>query len=191
MKINLFFILIILFFSSLLFAQNDEDIPIIKFGISATLEKSSEVYTDGYHRYTDIGFSKIMFPVIIKSLIKIQPEFSYRSYNSKKSWDYRLWQFGLGIFYFVQYNDIHFYLGPRYGFEKLKSTLWSTEDEKSISTFHNYGVTLGSEYFLSKNFSIGGEFRINKYIFNDAEEFDIDLSHLSLIPVLYLSFYIK
>jgi len=182
---------IILLCISPLFAQSDENTSAVKFGISATLEKSSYVYTDAYHRYTDIGFSEILFPVIVRSIIKIQPEFSYRSSDSKESFDYRLWQFGLGIFYFFQYNDINFYLGPRYGIEKLESTLWSTEDEKSTSSFYNYGATFGSEYFLSKNFSVGGEFRINKYIFNDAGDFDIEISHLTLVPVIYLSFYIK
>lgn len=191
MKSLLFFVLIVLFFNSSLFSQIEEDIPIIKFGISATLEKSSYIYTDSYHRYTDIGFSEILLPVIVKSLIKVQPEFSYRSSDSKESLDYRLWQFGLGIFYFFQYNDINFYLGPRYGFEKLKSTLWSTAEEKSTSTFYNYGATFGSEYFLSKNFSVGGEFRITKYIFDDSGDYDIEISHLSLVPVIYLSFYVK
>jgi len=191
MKTCFFLTIYIFLLISLSFAEKNESKKLFKFGISATLEKSSDIYTDGFHSYTNIGFSKILLPVIFKSLIKIVPEIGYRNRDSKEMSEYTLWQIGIGIFYFYQFNDINIYSGPRIGFEKLKSTLFSTDDEMLTNNFINYGLTIGSEYFFSENFSIGSELQINKYIFNDTNSFEIEISHLSLVPVLYLSFYLK
>ena len=191
MKSNIFFIVLFLFLCSSLCAQKDENVTFVKLGISATLEKSSDIYTDRFHQQTDIGFSKILLPVIINSFIKIQPEIGYRSCNSNESVDYRLWQFGIGVYYFFRYNAINFYSGPRYGFEKLKFPLYSSENEMPIQTYKNFGITLGSEYFLSNNFSVGGELQINKYIFKNSDKYDIKISHFSLVPIFYLSVYVK
>ncbi len=190
MKNYLLFIVSFIILSSFLLAQNSEDEESFKFGIAATLETSSDVFQDEFHRNTNIGFSKILLPVIFKSLLKIEPEVGYRS-RDVKFVDYKLWQLGLGIYYFSEYNDINFYLGPRFGFEKLTSPLYSREDEMATTTSYNYGITLGSEYFLSKHFSVGSEVQINKYIFNGTDSFAIKLSHVSIIPGIYLSLYLK
>lgn len=190
MKVYHLFIPLLVFLSSFLLAQKSENEKSLKFGIAATMETSSDVFEDGFHRYTDIGFSKILLPVIFKSLVKIEPEIGYRSGDGKYV-DYKLWQIGLGIFYYSKYNDINIYLGPRIGFEKLSSPLYNIDDEMETTTSYNYGLTLGSEYFLSKHFSIGSDVQINKYIFNGSDSFEIKLSHISIIPRIYLCLYLK
>jgi len=191
MKFNLLFILIFLLVNSFLYGQSSSNNSYLKFGISATLEKSTDIYADGFHKYTDIGFSKILFPVIYDSKIKFQPEIGYRSRESKDSYSYNysMWQFGLGIFYYTKYEEINIYIGPKIGFEELISKTIG-EKEKN-SDYYHYGIVIGSEYFLSKNFAFGGELQINKYFIDKLIGIEIDVSQFSFVPVIYLSFYIN
>ncbi len=188
MKHYIFFTII--FLSSLLYGQHDSSNTLIKFGISATLEKSSDIYIDGVHRYTDIGFSKILIPLLYKTFLKIEPECGYRSRTSKDTYTYKMWQYGIGVYYYFSYKVINMYFGPRYGLEKVTSTL-SSEEETSTNTYYNYGMTLGFEYHLSNNFSFGSEFQINKYVLNEIMGIEVDISHYSITPVLYLSVYLN
>ena len=191
MKSILNFVILFLFFNSVLYAQEEKNNILWKFGISATLEKNSDILTDGVHRDTKIGFSKILFPVIFKSFLKIQPEFAYHSQDSRDTNKYESWKFGLGIFYYYPYNKIVIYSGPRFGLEKLRSSFYSDNGEYSTSNFFNYGIILGTEYFLSNIFSVGSEFQINKYILRESYSEDFEVSHLTVVPVLYLSLYIN
>jgi len=191
MKSYLLLIASLIFIHPLLHAQDGENKPVIKFGLAATLETNSDVFEDGFHRNSGIGFSKILLPVIIKSRIKIEPEISYRSRDANSSLDYKLWQFGLGGYYFFPYNEINIYFGPGFGFEKLTSVIYSTNDEAVTTTTYNYGVAFGAEYFLSRHFSTGIEARVNRYFSNGTGNFDIKITHLAIIPRIYLGVYFQ
>lgn len=180
--------ILIILLSSVLIASNNDSLRVVKFGIAATLEKSNSVYWDGFHSSTHIGFSKILLPIIFKSQIKIMPEIGLQSYKNRQTTDYTLWQLGLGIYYFHPYKDINIYTGPRAGLEKLKLVLSGDDTEESI-TYYNLGITIGAEYFLSENFSFGCELQAGKYFSDDY--FNIEISDLTFIQMLYLSFYLK
>jgi len=176
--------------SSILFANNNDDGEFFKFGIGVTLEKSSDIYNDGFHRSNNIGFAKVILPIIYNSQLKFVPEIGLQSYKSYSSADYTLWQFGLGLYYFYPFHDINIYAGPRFSFEELDSKFFDYRKDDN-STYYSFGITLGAEYFLSENFSFGAELQINKYFIDQFGGYDYKIRHLSLVPVLYLSFYFK
>jgi len=188
MKCLFFLILYFFAFSALIFAQTNKSEKALKYGVSATMEKRKDVFLDAFHRDSDIGFSRIRFPVLYKS-IKIEPELGYHGYDSKEKSSYDLWQYGIGLYYYVGYQDVNFYAGPRLCFEELAST-FSTDEEMKQSYF-NYGLTVGSEYFISERFAFGGDVQINKYIITNKTLSNFKIHHFSLIPSLYLSFYFQ
>lgn len=161
----------------------------IHFGFAATLEKSTDVYTDGFHSRTEIGFSKVLFPIMYRSFLKIQPELGYNS-QTYKDFSYRMWQYGIGIYYCLVRQRMRFYLGPRLGYEKLRSSVFSNNDEMTTATYKDYGLTIGSEYLFGSNMTCGAEVRFNRYHFKEPG-FDFERIHYALIPSLYLAFYFK
>jgi len=161
----------------------------LHFGFAATFEKNSAVYSDGFHRRTEFGFSKLLLPVIYKSFLKIQAEIGFNG-QTYRDLTYHLWQYGIGIYYCFSKKKIRYYVGPRMGFEKLRSFVYSNSDDKiKTTTYKDLGLTTGAEFLFNRHFSCGTEIQFNRYYYKISNGFTIENVHLAIVPSLYLTFY--
>jgi hypothetical protein len=117
--------------------------------------------------------SKIMIPFTMGNM-KIEPEVGWMRYSSKTvdkdadtevSGSSSAYKFGVGIFSVKTVKKTDFYFGGRIGLVMSSSTskepsLLDPEDETEISSSRThlfFGPCIGGEYYISENFSFGGE----------------------------------
>lgn len=117
------------------------------YGIGVAFESNSE---------------KIYFPIRVSPTFLVEPSFEqYRqdldqqlSPGGALSTDYRYQEFGIGLFAVRRVaENLDTHLGARLGYQKFKTT-GSTSSSSSA-----YGITptIGVEYFVHKNITVGAE----------------------------------
>jgi hypothetical protein len=117
--------------------------------------------------------SKIMIPFTMGNL-KIEPEVGWMRYASKTenkaekteiSGSSSSYKFGVGVFSVKTVKKTDIYFGGRIGLVMSSSTnkspsILDPEDETEVSTSRThlfFGPCMGGEYYISDNFSFGGE----------------------------------
>lgn len=143
-KYKILFLLIIIFFNTLIFSQNELDEQ--KIGISALVQ-------DGQY--------DILLPLVLSSSIVIAPAIGIASVSDAGT------DIGLGVVTRFYLNDskVKPFLGGRAGvmiFSPSKPE-GSNEDPESTTDFI-LGFLAGGEYFLDEGFSFGVEAQLNASI---------------------------
>lgn len=136
----------------------------IHFGLGIALEYDRDI---AYSRFSSIRLQKFYLPLTIGSSVRIIPEFGYwngkykfSTYNEEK---FYVFHAGVGLYYLKSLDKTNLYFGPRWAQQRMKSPHSPNAFMISKKTDHTYGLTLGAEYRLASNFSIGFEVQYNYY----------------------------
>jgi len=130
--------------------------------------------------------------------IRFEPLISYSSYESEVDFDnanyddqkMTVTNFELVIGAFKQFgkNNLSFYAGLRVG--KFWSTYEETDEEDEDTDSFILAPTVGAEYFISDNFSFGGECMFVMISTEDKrDEYTITLKQTFLMPTFIVRFY--
>ena len=177
---KLLIVIMILFVSYLVFAEQTEG----KIGIGAGFGKEVMVINMSNNpAWTMDDFPSIYVSYLNKN-IKVDAEFGYYYYHDetdeneddeKRENTQSILKLGLGAFYKKNYNKFMNYFGGRFAFyDKSSESIWYypeyTQKEKQSITDYEISPTIGSEYFFSEKFSIGGEIQLNYKIYGKIED---------------------
>jgi len=190
----LFFLLFLLNVTSI----KAQDSTNIKFGLGITIVDIKDLANTLYS-YHSFG-PNFSLPILINDKIKIEPSFGYYNrnielkpkleteYNETRKLSDSNIHIGLGFFYIYKISHLSIYCGSHfiYIISKEKETY-----KKYDNTENGYGYSIapsiGSEYFFSDHFSIGGELQF-KYILLKREQTSGNYSDDDLYFITYDSF---
>lgn len=200
-KLNLLLLVIFLFTSNLMYAQEETPQNSVRVGVGITLVDMKELLVTLAGGAVEIP--NFYIPIDISPSVRITPEIGYfqttQEYSSEYKGDYfsdkcehetktSMYQIGLGILAKKSTKDINLYYGIRGGLmhvsvkEEGKCTYvydnyWYTEteteryDDEETTSGFYVGPVIGGEYFLSDRFSLGAEVQF-KYCSYSIEEED-------------------
>ena len=128
----------------------------------------------------------------------IEPALSYYSITSNRDWDesdyddYESistnWSLVVGAFKLFEKEKLRFYAGARIG--KSWSTYEETDSDDEESDATVLAPTVGVEYFISDNFSFGGEGMYSMISSeNEEDEYTRTTKLTTLIPTFIVRFY--
>jgi len=174
MKIQkMFFALVFIccfLFSGISFAQSDESSVVLRpvgVGLHAEQYKIGEVIGADYSvvAYT----STVLVPINCSQHFRIEPEFGMLWMHNKEEEESNLGvSIGVGMFGMFQREKINLYAGGRFMFSKAEmgGFYYYNGDQLDVkTTIIRVGPAFGFEYFLCKNFSVGGEAGF-RYVFS-------------------------
>lgn len=145
-----------------------------RYGVGISLFEEFLSFAGSTHVTDLTGGVNVYFPVRVGGSFRIEPEigFVYTSFNYEyggetyDNWE-RVIRVGFGMGPIIQKGKLDLYYGLRFGlaFAALKDyarTIYSPEgtDVEVSKTDWYIGPALGSEYFVSPHFSVGGEVRL-------------------------------
>ncbi len=162
------------FFTNTSFAQPDEsslELPVFGIGLHAEQYKISDALDNFYSAYT----STVLLPINLTQHFRLEPELGLLWMNDKDN-DYNTLGFsgGLGVFGMFQREKLNIYIGGRFMFDRARiegSYIINNESATEKYTAIKIGPAFGFEYFLSKNFSIGGEIGLRYSISKSVVEY--------------------
>ncbi len=160
-----------LFFLLLTIQQNKLFAQDFRIGLGVTIEHPPEI--EYVRMQGRVKIYKVYLPITIRSKIRVIPEIAY--WNAKYSFDdnslkYSVLHAGIGIYYFIPIEKTNVYFGPRIAFIDIQNSPENASVNYSSSkTDKIYGGTLGAEYELLKNFTLGFEIQYNYYEINPWE----------------------
>ena len=143
----------------------------------------------------DGGLVGIFLPIETGSLI-IEPYISYYSYSSETDYDdaddyntsTTIWSLTAGIFKPYVKGNLRSYAGARVG--KSWSVYEETDQDDDEDDAFILAPTVGAEYFISENFTFGGECMYSIVISEDKEDTYTRTTNLTtLIPRFIVRFY--
>lgn len=148
------------FFAHTSFAQSDEsNLELPKFGIG--LHGEQYKISDAIHNYYSAYTSTVLFPINITQHFRLEPEIGMFWLHEKDEDENNLGvSSGLGIFGMFQRGKVNIYAGGRIIYNKANiQGTYSMNGESSTEKYNSLkvGPSFGFEYFLAKNFCIGGE----------------------------------
>jgi hypothetical protein len=170
-------VLLVLFVSSTVFAQNSDEVTLSK-SRGTKVGVGIAIAPGGTFLLTDddglISFIPLLLRVPVNlSNVKIEPELGVYNFNVRQeagpSFDENsgtLLRFGAGLFYNAAVSsDASVYVGPKVGLMSISSTRefsnssGSSQSSKTETSQTNifFGAMVGGEYFFSSHFSIGAE----------------------------------
>ena len=140
----------------------------------------------------------IFFPMESESLI-IEPYISYYSYSSETDYDdydsndyntsIKIWSLTVGILIPNVKGNIRSYIGARIG--KSFSDIEETNQDNDKNDTLILAPTVGAEYFISENFTFGGECMYSIVLSENKEDAYTRTTNLTtLIPRFIVRFYI-
>jgi hypothetical protein len=140
--ISLIFMLSFQFWNAQVSGQNTTNLP--KIGIGITILNISDIISGGY--INNLG-NTICIPVNVTDKFRFEPEIGFVSVagNSYSS-------FGVGFFGMKNSTDLLLKYGIRAGLNS--------------ESYYTLAPTLGGEYFLSRQFSLGAEVQLKMVTFN-------------------------
>ena len=140
----------------------------------------------------DNQMAPFVLPIDFSKHVRLEPEFLYYQWSGKRATRYytlneRKYNIGLGVFLKNKLSKVQCYYGIRIGYEETKSKRhyeYRDESETEIGFVIKRYVcpVLGSEYYINKHVSLGGEIGIR---FVDMET--IGESYSSYVKLLYMS----
>jgi len=137
----------------------------------------------------------IYVPIETGSLL-IEPQISYYSYSSETDYDdyddynssTTIWSLTAGVFKPFVKGDIRSYAGVRVG--KTWSVYEETDQDDDEDDAFILAPTIGAEYFISENFSFGGEGMYSMISSEDKEDTYTRTTKLTtIIPTFIVRFY--
>ncbi|MBC8214013.1 MAG: outer membrane beta-barrel protein [Candidatus Marinimicrobia bacterium] len=144
------------------------------------------------------GAMGVYFPIETANGLLIEPSFSYYSSSSKTDYDdssyenYKststVWALVVGVFKLFEKEKVRFYAGIRVGksWSTYEVTGYDDDDDDSFMLAPAVGV----EYFISNNFSFGGEGMYSMISSEEKEDEYIRTTKLTtLIPKFIVRFY--
>jgi hypothetical protein len=165
-------IIISLYFNA--FGQAEDESKKTKFGVGISLEPL-HVFTLGSTLYSTALLPVSIYFSVNTPSISLQPEFGIYSYSYESGGSNNsasIVKVGLGgLFPITQGPSSRAYLGPRVGVlfisqsSSSSGTTTYTSDRKETDVI--IGLAAGGEYFVSSQFSVGGEAQINYYSFGN------------------------
>ena len=170
----LFFVIISLYLNA--FAQVEDDAQKTKFGVGISLEPL-HVFTLGSTFYSTALLPVSIYFSVNRPSVSLQPEFGLYSYSYESGGSNNtasIVKVGLGaLFSVAQGPSSRTYLGPRMGLLFISQSSSSTGPTTSTSdrteTDFTIGLATGGEYYVSSQFSVGGEAQVNYYSFGNPE----------------------
>lgn len=137
--------------------KSDLELPVFGIGLHAEQYKISDALSNYYSAYT----STVLFPLNLTQHFRLEPEIGLLWMNDDEENETSLGiSSGLGIFGMFQREKLNFYAGGRIMFDKSKIGGYYNYNGESIPLKYysiKVGPAFGFEYFLSNNFSLGGE----------------------------------
>jgi len=164
---TLLIILLLLIEGKKMFAQD------FGIGLGLTLEHPQEINYERMSR--NLKIHKVYLPITVISKIRAIPEIAY--WNAKYSFEddiskYSVLHLGLGIYYLIPIEKTNVYFGPRIAIIDIKNP---SEDRPphiiTSKTDWIFGATMGAEYKILKNLSVGFEIQYNYYEINPWTDF--------------------
>ena len=161
--------------TSCLYAQAKEEPEKITFGIGISFLPSALV-GDVQGRFQAGGFANIIAPIQVGPHILIEPELGFYRFDQdqtlpdtiKEHYDREIVRTGFGVFYSVEPNkSFEWYLGGRLGILSTEQHITHSPITTAHEEFaHQWGAfyagaAFGVEYFISSQFSVGGEIQFN------------------------------
>jgi len=144
-----------------------------------------------------LKLQKLYIPVTLFSNIRIIPEIAYwdAKYMSTgyDTFKYSVFHTGVGIYYLHSIEMTNIYSGLRIASVNIKNPSENRPPNIITSKIdRTYGATLGAEYNLLKNFSVGFEVQYNYYEVHPWEDFRYEKTTVkrALETVFVLSFHI-
>jgi hypothetical protein len=161
-NLNVLFISVICIFTGIIVQAQSTDEPLIlkKFGVGLHAEqyKISNVLTSSYYSaYT----STFLMPLNLTQHFRIEPEAGVLWMHDKDddATDFGF-SLGVGAFGMLQREKVNVYIGGRFILDKATvdgAGIFSGDADSETYRAFKFGPAFGFEYFLSKNFSFGGE----------------------------------
>jgi len=147
----------------------------------------------------DGGAMGVYFPIETTGGFLIEPALSYYSYTSETDWDQSgiddhkstntNWSLVVGAFKLYGKEQLRFYAGARVG--KSWSTYEETDSDDQEDDSFILAPTVGVEYFISDNFTFGGEGMYSMISSEDKEdEYTRTTKLTTLIPTFIVRFYL-
>tara|TARA_B100000315_G_C14548877_1_gene574670 strand:+ start:1180 stop:1776 length:597 start_codon:yes stop_codon:yes gene_type:complete len=140
----------------------------------------------------------LFFPILISEFF-VEPEVSYWSYTEKyddsgSDAEHTISNLRMvvGLFHNTTKVKSSQYLGVRIGYNLEKEVLYIDDDEDDEEFEYKLFIvapTIGAQYFISKNFSIGGEFSAVRASHTDSDDDEIEQITWTTVPRLILRFY--
>ena len=146
----------------------------VRMGIGGGLDRQIVIMDDN-SSYFIMDSPAIYFPILLSPEYKLEPEFAFDSYKLTQENEYYYdettkmrissYRFGCGLFFLDEIEKLKIYYGLRFAMIKVRyfyeSPYFYESDMKRTDT--RVSPTIGGEYFLSDNFSLGGEARVDFY----------------------------
>ena len=139
----------------------------------------------------------LFFPILISEFF-VEPEVSYWSYTEKyddsgSDAEHTISNLRMvvGLFHNTTKVKSSQYLGVRIGYNLDKEVLYidDDEDEEVEDKLFIVAPTIGVQYFISENFSIGGECSAVRASHTDDSDDEIEQITWTTVPRLILRFY--
>lgn len=158
----------LLLFFILPIQQNNIFAQDFSIGLGVTIEHPPEI--EYIRLQGSVRIHKVYLPITVKSKFRVIPEIAYWNVKysfGENSLKYSVLHAGIGIYYFIPLEKTNVYFGPRTAFIDIHnppentSTIYISSKRDKI-----FGGTLGAEYELLKNFTLGFEIQYNYYEIN-------------------------
>lgn len=130
-------------------------------------------------------FPTFYVPIDISSKFRLEPEIGFNLYSESFGiWDEpsSIIYLGCGIFAMSQKEKVNIYYGARTGL------IFTSYNWNGSRTDFYVGPVTGGEYFLTKNFSLGGEIQVS-YIFISLIRGEDRASQLKTKTLIFVRWY--
>lgn len=151
-------LLVVLLFATTLQAQDKMVNDKFQIGFGAAIGKEILLISSSYPIIA-VDFPSFYIPIIVSSMIKIEPHFGLGSMSYKNGGEETMtyMDFGAGVFFLKWYGPVNLSFGARFGMFNTNFKEANGVEEVSSRMDMYFGPALGGEYFFTKNFSLGGE----------------------------------
>jgi hypothetical protein len=180
--------------------QDDNTTQLSKFGIGLDLEK--DVNNNFYFYYYFPLTSQLVLTWNINDKFRLEPELSFSLTNYYDGdYDYhnkeKVLNLGLGGYGLFPKNAVCIFYGIRFNYQFYRRDRDSSPDIDSRNMAFSIGPVIGMDYFISRHFSIGSDFKVlyvtelmrNNYDPDDSDIEESSYKNMSTIAGLRFRFY--